>query len=223
MIALALLFNKATGLYGLLAILTGYALSAFQLLAYIYSVVVLVLLAYLLPHVRRQNPLQCLSLAWLYVVDTVINAGCTTAFATNWFLGSDPKTAKTPEGAAQGGGSDGPHIGPQDTIASLVLIIVFTLVRVYLSLVVAAFAQQVLQRWGEQEGRDAKSSNPFAVSSAEGDGWRGRLGRVLVSVGKSYWLEQRDEQESSWTRDMHSKFRTADPASTAAPAPRDEA
>jgi inositol phosphorylceramide synthase regulatory subunit len=218
LITLALLFNKVTGLYGLLAILTGYSLSIFQLLTYVYAVVVLGLLAYLLPHVRRQSPLQCVSLAWLYAVDTVINAGCTAAFATHWFLGGegDSKTAQA------GSSGDGPHIGPTDTIASLVLIVLFTVVRVYLSLVVMAFAQQVLQRWGEQEGRDAKSSNPFAVGAAEGDGWKGRLGRALVSVGSGYWLEQRDEQETSWTRDMHSKFMVASPAA-AAPAPSNEA
>ena len=46
MISIALLINKVTGVYGLLAILTGYALDGVQLSMYIYSVAVLGALAF---------------------------------------------------------------------------------------------------------------------------------------------------------------------------------
>ncbi|KAG9720317.1 DUF1753-domain-containing protein, partial [Aureobasidium melanogenum] len=86
MIALTLLINKVSGIYGLLAILTGYHLSWLQLTMYIYSIGVLAALCYLSPHIKRQSPLQCLALAWLYVIDSLINASYTALFGTTWFL-----------------------------------------------------------------------------------------------------------------------------------------
>jgi hypothetical protein len=86
MIALTLLINKVSGIYGLLAILTGYHLSWLQLTMYIYSIGVLGAICYLSPHIKRQSPLQCLALAWLYVLDSLINASYTALFATTWFL-----------------------------------------------------------------------------------------------------------------------------------------
>ena len=68
LITLSLLLNKVSGLYGLLAILTGFHLSPFQLSMYIYSLLALALAAFLAPHIRKQTPLQSLALAWFYVV-----------------------------------------------------------------------------------------------------------------------------------------------------------
>lgn len=100
LITLSLLLNKISGLYGLLAILTGYHLNSLQLSMYIYSLAALALTTFLAPHIRRQSPLQCLALAWFYVLDTVINAVYTATFAITWFLvisrhqtGSDPSSA----------------------------------------------------------------------------------------------------------------------------------
>ena len=99
LITLSLLLNKVSGLYGLLAILTGYHLNSIQLSMYTYSLLALALTAYLSSHIRKQSPLQCLALAWFYVIDTVINAAYTAAFGVTWFLvisqhqkGNDPST-----------------------------------------------------------------------------------------------------------------------------------
>ncbi|KAI9821733.1 MAG: hypothetical protein M1827_002314 [Pycnora praestabilis] len=86
LITLSLLLNKVSGLYGLLAIFTGFHLSPLQLSMYIYSVCALILTAFLAPHVRKQSPLQCLALAWSYAIDSLINAAYTAAFAVTWFL-----------------------------------------------------------------------------------------------------------------------------------------
>ncbi|KAH0548023.1 hypothetical protein GP486_008235, partial [Trichoglossum hirsutum] len=86
LIILTLLLNKISGFYGLLAILTGLRLSPLQLSMYVYSLFALVLAGYLTPHLRRQSPIHVLSLAWLYVLDTVVNAIYTATFAVNWFL-----------------------------------------------------------------------------------------------------------------------------------------
>ncbi|KAL1969648.1 hypothetical protein VTN77DRAFT_8201 [Rasamsonia byssochlamydoides] len=86
LITLSLLLNKISGLYGLLALLTGYHLSPVQLSMYLYSLVALGLAVFLFPHIRKQSPLQCLALAWFYLLDTVINAAYTAAFGVTWFL-----------------------------------------------------------------------------------------------------------------------------------------
>jgi hypothetical protein len=86
LITLSLLLNKISGLYGLLALLTGYHLSPVQLSMYLYSLVALGLAVFLFPHIRKQSPLPCLTLAWFYLIDSVINAAYTAAFGVTWFL-----------------------------------------------------------------------------------------------------------------------------------------
>jgi hypothetical protein len=86
LITLSLLLNKISGLYGLLALLTGYQLSSVQLSMYIYSLLALGLTAFLFPHIRSRSPLQCLALAWIYTIDSIINAIYTVAFGVTWFL-----------------------------------------------------------------------------------------------------------------------------------------
>jgi hypothetical protein len=81
LITLSLLLNKVSGLYGLLVLVTGFHLSPFQLSMYIYSLVAFVLTAFLAPHIQKQSPLQCLALAWFYLIDSVINAAYTVFFA----------------------------------------------------------------------------------------------------------------------------------------------
>jgi hypothetical protein len=56
MIFLSVIFNKVTGFFGLLAILTGYQLSPLQLSMYIYSCLALIFLALFMPHIRKGSP-----------------------------------------------------------------------------------------------------------------------------------------------------------------------
>ena len=86
LITLSLLVNKLSGLYGVLALLTGYHLSPLQMSMYIYSLIALILTTYLSRHIRTQSPLQCLALAWFYVLDSIVNAAYTGVFAMTWFL-----------------------------------------------------------------------------------------------------------------------------------------
>ncbi|KAH8681634.1 Inositolphosphorylceramide synthase subunit Kei1-domain-containing protein [Xylariales sp. PMI_506] len=209
LIALALLFNKLTGLYGILAIFTGYHLSAIQLLSYVYSIAVLVLLALCMPHIRKQTPFQCLSLAWLYIIDTTVNTMFTTIFAVMWFLALGPDKQTTPEAETETSAADG-FAGAVDFTTSMVLIVVLTLLRVYFMLVVMAFARTVLihhnqsARQGSNE-ENQTIENPFAPGFEEGEGWRGKAGRGMVSVGKGYWLSW--SESDLWAASMNSKFR----------------
>ena len=86
LITLSLLLNKVSGLYGLLALLTGLHLSPLQFSMYIYSLLALLVGALLAPHIRTQSPFHCLALACFYILDSVVNAAYTAAFAITWFL-----------------------------------------------------------------------------------------------------------------------------------------
>lgn len=83
---LSLLLNKVSGIYGLLALLTGLHLSPLQLSMYIYSILALILVIVLAPHIRTQSPFHILALACFYVLDSMVNAAYTAAFAVTWVL-----------------------------------------------------------------------------------------------------------------------------------------
>lgn len=207
-------------MYGLLAILTGYQLSLLQLSTYVYSIAVLVLLVYLIPNIRRQSPFECLALAWLYLLDTAINGAYTAAFGLEWYFAST-----TSDGADSRPASSLPYlvvegleglrresqmhgkVVPQETATSMLLIVVLTLIRVYFSVVVMAFARQVLQKYMqlmmlEGPGVDEREG-PFAVDLPDGDGRKGRLGRLMVSFGRGYWLDITGTED--WERNTNRK------------------
>ncbi|KAK5658207.1 hypothetical protein OQA88_2182 [Cercophora sp. LCS_1] len=217
-ISLALAFNKATGIYGFLTILTGYVPSALQVTSYLISISVIGALAYLFPHIRKQSPFENLALGYLYAIETLSNIAYTTAFATIWYLNTVKHTQPV---GVEDSSVDGVEErqaeaieGNPDTAAGLVLAVAFTSVRIYFSLVVLAYARIVVQRHGVEESGEvtddsiAKGStpNPFDESAALGKGWRGKAGRTMVSFGRGYWLGGREEDEE-WARHVGSKFR----------------
>ncbi|KAI1615133.1 Inositolphosphorylceramide synthase subunit Kei1-domain-containing protein [Exophiala viscosa] len=267
LIALSLLVNKLAGFYGILALFTGYHLSPLQLSMYIYSVLGLILTAYLMPHIRKQSPLQCLALAWFYVLDSIINAAYTAAFAVTWFLvlaqhdagqveksgpgagtiddtsgftnpkynvsgvdviatpasglaaGQDAVAAGAPAAAPAGSGSKGALqdvVLGTESMNSIGVIITLWTIRAYFCLIMLAFARMVIRQHiaasGVKTGSNSYTTasananlaeNPFAQNKPEGQGWRGRLGRVMLNIGRSYWLGS--DEHDSWMYGM--KFR----------------
>lgn len=262
MITLTVLFNKVTGFYGLLSILTGVNLSPSQLSMYLYSAFALVLSCYLYPHIRKTSPLQCLTLAWFFIFDTLINTAYTATFALTWFLIVSAKhTGKEmPQSPGQGmiddtagftapqynlsavgvaagtgaslmntaaGSSSLAHgISLPESLPSLMIIIALTIIRFYCIFIICAYARQVLRQYMSQNG-PSTATNPlyvqidgasderpelrleqvFSADTPEGQGWKGKLGRAMVSVGESYWLGGSDED--SWARGLDGRFRTA--------------
>ncbi|KAJ4301449.1 hypothetical protein N0V90_003541 [Kalmusia sp. IMI 367209] len=77
--------NKVSGLYGLLALLTGAAIDGWQLSMYLYSTILLLATVYLYKHIRLQSPFESLLLAHLYALDSVVNALYTAFFGFIWF------------------------------------------------------------------------------------------------------------------------------------------
>ncbi|PQE23934.1 UPF0596 Golgi apparatus membrane c protein [Rutstroemia sp. NJR-2017a WRK4] len=265
MISLSMIFNKVTGFYGLLAVLTGLKLSPLQFSMYVYSVAALVLLAFLMPHIRKQSPFQCLALAWFYLFDTVINTAFTTAFAVTWFLAvsadhsntgipssapgsgtiddtagftspkynvSEVNVIATPAGAGQdavaygtaaavAAGSVAPSIGQgvgiEESVPSIIVVGILTLIRIYFILVVMAYARQVLRHnmysmsstklhLNTDGSTDARAENPFAAGSPQGQGWQGKLGRIMVKVGEGYWLG--GQVDEAWVKGLDGRFKT---------------
>ncbi|KAL9104059.1 MAG: hypothetical protein Q9163_000956 [Psora crenata] len=273
---LSLLLNKVSGFYGLLALLTGLSLSPLQLSMYIYSILALVLVTYLAPHIRTQKPLECLALATFFVVDSVANALWTVTFGVMWFLvvsehhtiGSgagktmDDKAGYVkpehnvssvdvvvgPDQGIPGGkqeavtaGNPGsqvntvesPSLGhgvlQSESVSGIVVICVLWAVRVYLVLVMMSYARLVLRRYvaASRRGNTAvfpgskslgQIEDPFSEHLPEGKGWKGRLGRIMVSLGKSYWLDV-DEADESWMDDEFAmgRLRRREPGTSEAP------
>ena len=121
---LSLLLNKVSGLYGLLALLTGLHLSPLQLSMYIYSIIALVIVILLAPHIRTQSPFHCLALATFYVLDSMINAAYTAAFAITWFLVlsqhlSDEKGGNPPGLGGETMSSTGGYSNPKFNVSSV--------------------------------------------------------------------------------------------------------
>lgn len=255
LITLSLLLNKISGLYGLLALLTGYHLSPVQLSMYLYSLVALALAALLFPHIRKQSPLECLGLAWLYLLDTLINAAYTATFGVTWFLvvSQDYDSKKAPGSVtiADTAGFTNPkydaaYVEIQNTkegnkfvahpprsanhlsnvvmqpesFQSIIFISLLWAMRVYFVLVMLAFARQTLRLWIVMprhtqlptHSRNVSVASvadidrePFSAYSPDGQGWKGRLGRVMVGIGRSYWLG--DEEDGNWLSGIGHKFR----------------
>lgn len=268
-ITFSFIINKLSGLYGVLALLTGIHLSPLQLSMYLYSLLALALASYLAPHIRRQSPLQCLALAWLYVLDSFINAAYTLVFGVGWFLVLAQHNSPHPSepgglgvnGNQLGGammndtaGFTNPSftvtsvdvgatsvpgtIGEQDgtlvghppvvardfaaatpaaagalhttilqpgSIASITVIATLWLIRLYAMLVVLTYARRTLRqhiattsqtslRLQTGSSSEIMAEDPFAVGREKGQGWSGRLGRLMLSIGRGYWLGADDNE-----------------------------
>lgn len=80
------LFNKISGLYGIMAMLIGAEISTLQLSMYFYSLLMFGVLIYTLPKIHQRNPLAAISFAYLYLADSLVNALYTLLFGISWFL-----------------------------------------------------------------------------------------------------------------------------------------
>ncbi|KAL4885156.1 Inositolphosphorylceramide synthase subunit Kei1-domain-containing protein [Aspergillus karnatakaensis] len=252
LITLSLLLNKISGLYGMLALLTGYHLSPVQLSMYLYSLIALAITVILFPHIRKQTPMQCLALAWLYLIDSIINAAYTAAFGVTWFLviaqHSDNEKASGPgsETMGQTAGFTGSEYDRAESIArsysarnadqlgnavtqpesfqSILFICALWSIRVYFVFVMLAFARQTLRlyiampRHTQLPTHSRNTSvasmasvadidrEPFSPYSPEGQGWKGKLGRLMISVGRNYWLGEDEGGDGTWVNMSH-RFR----------------
>ena len=118
------------------------------------------------------------------------------------------------EGAAMSSAS-GPSLGhgvlQPESISSVVVIAILWAFRIYLVLIVMSYARLVLRRWVmNNAGRNIQLhsgskdagmlEDPFAEQSPEGKGWKGKLGRFMVGLGRQYWLGA-EEGDEGWMSD----------------------
>lgn len=253
--------NKVSGLYGLLAILTGAHIDGWQLSMYLYSTLALFTTVFLYKHIRLQSPFQTLLLAHLYAIDSVINALYTTFFGVAWFytLAAQPGDSAVPgshgisdiagftspqynvstvdvvveptdgmqagqNAVALGHGSEagaglGNAVFQSGSIMSITLISGFWALRVYFVFIMLAFARQCLRQhiaanassaaWynsnNMQTSANDLAENPFAEGKEEGNGWMGKLGRVMLSGAPKYWLGS--DEDGEWMRGVGGKFK----------------
>ena len=114
--------------------------------------------------------------------------------------GSEVNSAESP--------SLGHGVLQPESMSSVTVICALWAVRIYLVLVVMSYARLVLRKHVATTSRNNASlytgsknatqmENPFAVHLPEGKGWKGGLGRLMVGLGKEYWLGV-DETDESW-------------------------
>ena len=261
--------NKVSGLYGLLALLTGAHLSGLQLSMYLYSTGALLATVYLYRHIRLQSPFQVLLLAHLYALDSVINALYTALFGVAWFyvLAAHPNESNAPgagtiaensgftspkynvssvevvaepasgiqagqnavamgQGTPDGSTGLGGAVFQSASIMSITLIAGFWALKVYFVFVLLAFARQCLRQhiaanassaaWytstNPSEASQTLAENPFADGKEEGSGWKGKVGRTMLSGAPKYWLGA--DEDGEWMRGVGGKFRKNASAAT---------
>jgi hypothetical protein len=256
------LINKVSGIYGLIALLTGAHIDGWQLSMYLYSTVALVATVFLYKHIRLQSPFETLLLAHLYALDSVINALYTTFFGIAWFyiLAAQPGEANVPgahgisenagftspkynvskvdviavptegvvagqnaiavgHGATEAGAGLGNAVFQSASIMSITLISAFWALRVYFVFVMLAFARQCLRQhiaanassaaWynsnNMQTSANDLAENPFIEGKEEGNGWKGKIGRAMMSGAPKFWLGA--DEDGEWMRGVGGKFK----------------
>ena len=115
--------------------------------------------------------------------------------------------------------ASGPSLGhgftQSESVTSILVICALMLVRVYFAFIVLSYARFVLRQHIAdvsfrsnihlQDKGASLVENPFEPHFPEGQGWKGRVGRAMVSVGKTYWLGI--DEDDTWMRGVGGKFR----------------
>jgi inositol phosphorylceramide synthase regulatory subunit len=115
-----------------------------------------------------------------------------------------------------------------ESMNSLGVIIALWTIRLYFCVIMLSYARMVLRQhialtavknntYTTASTDSGMAENPFAASKPEGQGWKGRLGRLMVAFPRLYWLGEdaaeadvggeRGGQDVSWMEGMGGKFR----------------
>ncbi|KAF2121456.1 Inositolphosphorylceramide synthase subunit Kei1-domain-containing protein [Lophiotrema nucula] len=257
------LINKVSGIYGLLALLTGATLSGLQLSMYLYSTFILLTTVYLYSSIRKQEAWGMLVLAHVYALDSVVNALYTAFFGVAWFyvlasggdaaapgsgtigdnagftspkynvssvevvaepVGGGVKSGQNAVAMGQGTGAPnaaglGSAVFQGSSIMSITLISGFWALRVYFVFIMLAFARQCLRQHiasntnaystypanSNSKSGSQLAENPFEEGHEAGYGWKGKIGRLMLSGAPTYWLGA--EEDGEWMKSLGGKFR----------------
>lgn len=117
--------------------------------------------------------------------------------------------------------SVGHGVGIEESIPSLFLVAIFTLMRIYFIFIVLAYARQVVRSHVYSSSHATKlhlhtdgatehpAENPFTEDKEEGQGWKGQLGRAMIGIGENYWLGGIGEQDANWIKGLDGRFRSS--------------
>ncbi|KAL8965020.1 MAG: hypothetical protein Q9183_004075 [Haloplaca sp. 2 TL-2023] len=123
--------------------------------------------------------------------------------------GSEPVTVGQPGFTTT---ASGPSLGhgvlQPESISSIFTICALWAVRLYFILVVMSYARLVLRQHVAAISRSntalhtgsksaSMAEDPFSSQYAEGQGFKGMLGRIMVRMGRSYWLGS-EEGDEAW-------------------------
>lgn len=104
------------------------------------------------------------------------------------------------------------------SLTSIGVLCTMWLIRIYFILVVLAYARSCLRQYialssmnTYAPGGDSKmADDPFAPHKELGQGWRGKLGRAMISIGRGYWLGADERDAQDWERGFASRFGTGE-------------
>ena len=83
----------------------------------------------------------------------------------------------------------------QESLSSALVVMALWMLRLYLMVVVMSFAREVLGRRAAMgKGRELDVSGTHGEMFEEMEGWKGRIGRAMLKIGKSYWLDWEVEE-----------------------------
>jgi hypothetical protein len=123
-------------------------------------------------------------------------------------------------GHTQQEGSLGAAVLQSDSLTSIALLALFTLVRLYFCIIVMSYARSILRQYVAQTSNaqldyatsdstdPTMAPSPFAEERLEGAGWRGKLGRLMLRFpSQRYWLGREDHEcQSDWERATSGRF-----------------
>lgn len=218
---------------------------------------------------RPDQPLRNMSLAYIYIIDTIVNGVYTALFGTGWFLLltqhlQEPGKENPLGGAAGSMGDTAGFTDPEhknvtevnvvakpapgvltgqeavvyantqgasslpgaflntDSMTSIALLALFTLVRIYFCIIVMSYARSILRQYVAQTSNSEQAystattdptdptmaPSPFAESRLEGVGWQGKLGRLMLKFpSKRYWLgREESDSQMEWERATSGRF-----------------
>jgi hypothetical protein len=116
---------------------------------------------------------------------------------------------------SQEGVTLGSAVFESGSMASLSVIALLWIIRVYFCLVVLSYARGVVRSYvlttstGYTHAEDpSMAENPFREGREEGEGWKGKVGRSLLQFPtKKYWLgREENEGENEWVRSTSGRF-----------------
>ncbi|EPQ56603.1 DUF1753-domain-containing protein [Gloeophyllum trabeum ATCC 11539] len=174
------LFNKVTGVYGLLAFLMGAGGSLAQLSMYVYSVLGLVALTWGLKAVQEEDPKRTLYFAHLFFADHILSTAWTVFFIVVWWVYTPHDGARRISSPAQ---EDIIHrsginvtMSPEDRTAAaqaiwnkekgpaLAIVILGWLAKIYFALLLYSYASHL--RKGSYRSLPLSRPNPAAPTPA---------------------------------------------------------